>query len=181
MKKTITIFILILINIQQGFAFSIKNDTVVVQRNDSQILQVIVTIDNTDSEPLWIWFDCQDYGGDDRNSIVSYLMKRKGDFSIYDIATDSNMIGQWWQPSAPMECFVKYLSPSNTFTIILYREMISNVDFDKNKICVSEIIKIYYNRQVQGICTGIDEPYCIGRISFPYNVIVVPIVALISN
>ena len=37
-----------------AMAFTQKVDTVVVSHDSSQVLQIIVTIDNTDNEALWI-------------------------------------------------------------------------------------------------------------------------------
>ena len=37
-----------------AMAFNQKVDTVVVSHDSSQVLQIIVTIDNTDNEALWI-------------------------------------------------------------------------------------------------------------------------------
>lgn len=53
-----------------AMAFNQKVDTVVVSHDSSQVLQIIVTIDNTDNEALWIWLDCNDYSRDIR---IKYL------------------------------------------------------------------------------------------------------------
>ena len=92
--RTIEILLMLLLTASQSaLAFNQKIDTVVVANDSCEIVQFIVTIDNTDSETLWIWLDSNDYGHDRKKAIRRYLMKRRGDFSIFDIGADPNMIG----------------------------------------------------------------------------------------
>ena len=114
--RTIKILLLLLISSQSAFAFNQKVDTIVVSHDSCQVLQIFVTIDNTESEALWIWYDSNYHGQDYRKSISKYLKKRRGDFSIYDIGTDPNMCGEWWHPYAPKDGFVKYKKSRNTFS-----------------------------------------------------------------
>ena len=118
MRTIKILLLLVLTTSQSALAYNLKIDTVVVTNDSCRTLQLIATIDNTDNEALWIWLDNNDYGRDHRKAIRRYLMKRRGDFSIFDIGADPNMIGDWWHPSAPKYCFVKYLEPGKTFTII---------------------------------------------------------------
>lgn len=84
--RTIEILLMLLLTASQSaLAFNQKIDTVVVANDSCEIVQFIVTIDNTDSEALWIWLDSNDYGHDRKKAIRRYLMKRRGDFSIFDI------------------------------------------------------------------------------------------------
>ena len=85
---------LLLVASQSALAFNQKTDTVIVTNDSCGIVQFmfIVTIDNTDNEALWIWLDNNDYGHDYRKAIRRYLMKRRGDFSIFDIGADPNMM-----------------------------------------------------------------------------------------
>ena len=100
--RTIKILLMLLLTASQSaLAFNQKTDTVIVTNDSCEIVQFIVTIDNTDSEALWIWLDSNDYGHDRKKAIRRYLMKRRGDFSIFDIGADPNMIGEWWHHSAP--------------------------------------------------------------------------------
>lgn len=161
---------LILIASQSAFAFDQRIDTVVLNYDTVQVLQVIVTVDNTDSEALWIWTDNHDYGKDYRTAIKSHMKKRRGDFSIYDIATDPNMFGEWWHPNAPKDSFVKYLEPGKTFTIIFYKEIISTPEYRDGKNITNDI-KVFSNQQMKEICPGIEETYCVKRISYPHNII----------
>ena len=62
---------------QSALAFNQKTDTVIVTNDSCEIVQFIVTIDNTDSEALWIWLDSNDYGYDRKKAIRRYLMKRR--------------------------------------------------------------------------------------------------------
>lgn len=171
MKTIRILLILILITSQSALAFEKKIDTVVINNDTCNVLQIIVTIDNTDSEALWLWLDSNDYGQDYHKAIRRYLMKRNGDFSIYDIGIESEMYGEWWNPSAPQYCFVKYLNSGNTFTIVFYKEIAPTIDYDVYKDIINDI-KIFSNQQIKETCPGIEEPYSVNRISFPHNVIV---------
>lgn len=164
------LLMLILITSQSALAFDKKVDTIVVSHDSCQVLQIIVTIDNTDSEALWIWYDSHDYGQDYRKSIKYYLKKRKGDFSIFDIGTDPNMFGEWWNPYGQKDFFVKHLESGKSFSIVLYKEIIPTLDnIDNNNIISS--IKIFSNKQIKETCPGIEEPYSVKRISYSLSVI----------
>lgn len=171
------LLLLVLTSSQSALAFNQfyqKIDTVVVTNDSCEIVQFIVTIDNTDSEALWIWLDSNDYGHDYRKAIRRHLMKRREDFSIFDIATDPNMIGEWWHPSAPKYSFVKYLETGKNFTIVFYnvKGLMSDCWNNKNAI---DNIRIFSNREINECCPGLEAPYSIERISYPHNVIAFPI------
>lgn len=161
---------LLLMTSLSASAFNQKVDTIVVSHDNYQTLQVIVTIDNTDSEALWIWYDSHDYGKDYQKAIKHYLMKRKGDFSIFDIGTDPNMFGEWWHPYGPKDFFVKHLESNKSFSIVLYKDIAPSVDHTDYNDSISSI-KIFSNKQIKETCPGIEEPYSVNRISFPHNVI----------
>ena len=101
MRTIKILLLLVLTTSQSALAYNLKIDTVVVTNDSCRTLQLIATIDNTDNEALWIWLDNNDYGRDHRKAIRRYLMKRRGDFSIFDIGADPNMIGEWWHHTAP--------------------------------------------------------------------------------
>ena len=164
---------LLLASSQSATAFNQKVDTVVVTNDNSGVVQFIVTIDNTDSEALWIWLDIDDYDQDSRKAIRRYLMKRREDFSIFDIGTDPNMIGEWWHPYAPKDCFVKCLEPGKTFTIVFYQEKALMPDHWNCKNIINDI-RIFSNQQINEFCPGLETQYSIKRISYPHNVIVFP-------
>lgn len=165
---------LILITSQSALAFNQKVDTIVVSHDSCQVLQIIVTIDNTDSEALWIWYDSHDYGKDYQKAIKHYLMKRKGDFSIFDIGTDPNMFGEWWHPYGPKDFFVKHLESNKSFSIVLYKDITPPLDNSDNNSIISNI-KIFSYQQVKETCPGIEEPYSVKRISYPHDVIAIQI------
>lgn len=98
MQRLGLLLMLLMITSRFALAFDTKIDTIVVNYDTCQVQQIIVTIYNSNSETLWIWYDPKDYGIDYRKAIKYYLMKRKGDFSIFDIGTDPNMVGEWWRP-----------------------------------------------------------------------------------
>lgn len=177
MNKIIIQLLLVLMPSTSVLAFNQKVDTVEVTYDTCIIIQYLVTIDNTENEGLWIWLDNDDYGQDYKKGIRRYMMKRRGDFSIYDIGTDPNMIGEWWHPSAPNFCFVKYLEPGKTFTIVFYHDKKSKPDGWDCKSFIYKV-KIFGNQQIKEICPGLEEPYSVNRISYPHHVISFPINAV---
>ena len=92
MRTIKILLLLVLTTSQSALAYNLKIDTVVVTNDSCRTLQFIATIDNTDNDALWIWLDSNDYGRDHRKAIRRYLMKRRGDFSIFDIGADPNMM-----------------------------------------------------------------------------------------
>lgn len=173
--RTIKILLMLLLTASQSaLAFNQKTDTVIVTNDSCEIVQFIVTIDNTDSEALWIWLDSNDYGHDRKKAIRRYLMKRRGDFSIFDIGADPNMIGEWWHPSAPKYCFVKYLETGKTFTIVFYSEKALTPDYWNCKNAIDDI-RVFSDLEINEYCPGLEAPYSIKRISYPHNVIAFPI------
>ena len=174
MRRLRIILLLLMITSRSAFAFDMKIDTIVVNYDTFQVQQIIVTIYNSNSETLWIWYDPKDYDQDYRKAIKYYLKKRKEDFSIYDIGTDPNMLGKWWHPSATKDCFIKCLEPCNSFSMILYKETTTSPDY-RDYNCVISGIKIFSNQQIKETCPGIEEPYSVSRISYPFNIIAFPI------
>lgn len=173
MKTIKTLLLLVLITSQSALAFNQKIDTVVVNHENCKVLQIIVTIENTDKETLWLWYDNHEYGLDYRKAIRKFLMKRRGDFSIFDIGTDPNMFGEWWHPDAPKDAFVKCLEPCKTFTIVFYQEIPSTFNSLESKHII-RAVKIFSNQQIKEACSGIEETYSVKRISYPYSVILFP-------
>lgn len=165
---------LLMITSQYALAFDTKIETIVVNYDTCQVQQIIVTIYNSNNETLWIWYDHKDYDQDYRKAIKYYLMKRKGDFSIYDVGTDPNMVGEWWHPGATKDCFVKCLEPCNSFSIVLYKETTPSLD-NSDYNCDISCIKVFSNQQIKETCPGIEEPYSVKRISYPHNIIAFPI------
>lgn len=166
------LLLLLFVTSQSTFAFETKIDTIVINYETCQVQQFIVTIDNTESEALWIWYDSKDYGQDYRKAIKYYLMKRKGDFSIYDIVTDPNMYGEWWHPDAPKDCFIKYLEPDKSFLFVFYKEITLSHGYSDCNFIISDI-KIFSNQQVKETCPGIE--YGTKIISYPHDIIAFPI------
>lgn len=175
MKTKLIIFVLWLLSWNPLLSFDKRVDTVVISYDTCQVEQTIVTITNTEAEPLWIWFDDRNDYKSDSEAIKLYLMKRIGDFSIFDIGTDPNMIGSWWSPSAPNYVFVKYLESDSCFTIILYRKTRNDSLSCESSVDETKSIKIFNNRQIIQTCAGFDAPNSFERISYPHDVIVFPI------
>ena len=158
------------------YAYDLRVDSICSDKNGYIINQLIITINNTDDEPLWIWFD--DEGdkkkdGDERTKIRWHFLRHRVDFSIFEIATDANMSGQLWTDSTPIELFVKYLEPHHSFTIVIYKE---SADGIKKDIGFStDVLRIYSRRILQKYCPGMEQKYSIERISFPYDVFLYPV------
>ena len=140
MKTKVLLFSLMFVMSQQVFGYTIKTDTVVIHYEKYQLEQIIVSINNTDDEPLWIWLDETGKYQNEKKAIKYYLMDRHGfDFSIYDIGTEAEMDGCWWDPDNLYFAFIKYLEPGKFFTIVLYREIKPKKNYferEKNEDCI---------------------------------------------
>ena len=174
--KKILIIIFISFTHMLCHAYGIKVDTVVVDNKDSQTEQLIVTINNPEDDTLWIWFD--------KNSVVNearyikrYFLKRQCEecFSIFEIATDPNMDGCWWKVATPIHFFIKCLMPKHEFTIVFFKEKKKGDSIKERDGNLLELIKIYGQKVITQYCKGIDTPYGIKRISYPYDTIVYPV------
>ena len=168
--KRLNILLVLFFYMQVAIAYELKTDTVLTIDKNIITEQIIVSVKNTEKELLWLWVDDKDNNMVDSIAIRNYLMKRHGDFSIFDIGTDSNMEGCWWHPSSPKELFVKCIEPNHLFILILYKEL-ENVDMKEKKHISVDSIKIYSNSQIIKYCPGIDSPWGINRISYPYDCI----------
>lgn len=158
------------------YAYEIKADTVFVDDNDSQIEQFIVTINNIEDDTLWIWFD-NFVVSDEARYIKRHFLKRSCAecFSIFEIATDPNMDGCWWKVPTSMDLFLKCLIPKQKFTIVLYKKHIKIDSTRKEYANWQKLVKVYKQKTITKYCHGIDTPYGIKRISYPYDTIVYPI------
>ena len=172
MKK---VFIIVLFSFMHllSYAYEIKVDTVIVDYNNSRIEQIIVTINHTGADTLWIWFDNKRVENEG-HYIKKYLMKRSCEecFSFFDIATDPNMDGCWWKAPTSIQLFIKCLMSHQTFTIVIYKEKEHDVCTNNSTNEWHDIIKIFKQEDIIKYCPGIDTPYGIKRISYPYSTIV---------
>lgn len=155
-----------------AYSYELKTDTVAIKQGNCQINQLVVTIVNTESEYLWFWFDGQNNNREDAYVIRQHLMKRDGDFSLFDIATHANMDGCLWCVPLPMKLFVKCIEPGNSFKILIYKE--SGVDeiIEIPSIDIKKLFRIYRNEEIVKYCPCIDSKLGIKRISYPYDVII---------
>lgn len=188
MKKGLLLITFTILNLQSSLAYDMQIDTIAVIYDTYQVEQFIVHISNTEEEPLWIWlFNTRDIK-DETRAIRKYLLDRHGyDFSIFDIGSDPNMMGTWWNPSNLYHNFVKHLKPGKSFTIILYREekgrlkdRMGNwekaelaIEKDFEECNINDFLKIYRDEKIQEHCPGIED-YGIKRISYPYDSITLP-------
>ncbi len=122
MKKAILYITFIMLYLPPAYAYEIKVDTAIAVSDKFLVNQIIVTIHNTEEERIWLWLcDSKD---NDSTEIKYHLMKRRpdADFSLFNIASDPNMWGCWWQNSAPLEYFIKCIEPLHSFTLVFYQE-----------------------------------------------------------
>ena len=172
MKKNLFVTFLIVINQISAFAYELKTDTVTIEKGDSQINQVIVSIINSECENLWIWFGEPNNDRDDAYEIKMHLMKREADFSLFDIATDANMEGCLWCAPMSMKLFVKCIEPGGAFKIVIYKESGADKIVTPPSVNLKRFIRIYRNEDIVRSCPGIDSKLGIKRISYPYDVII---------
>lgn len=172
MNKFLCTTFLFVISLISSYAYELQTDTVVIEKNNNQINQLIISITNTDGQYLWFWFNDFNNDMEDTYVIKQHLMKRDGDFSLFDIATDVNMYGCLWCTSIPMSLFVKCIEPGNSFKIVIYKESESNGIAEVPSIDLKRIVRIYKNETIVEHCPGIDSKLGIKRISYPYDVII---------
>ena len=144
MKRFIC-FILGIVNLTFANAFELTVDTTGVRCNNEIIHQIIISISNTEEEPLWIWIDnTLDH---DSLAIKKYLKGRRtpSSFSIFEIAVDPNMYGYWWKVPTSIDLFVKVLKPGSSFSFLLFKESKEIKTSDKDII---QFFKISNNRRL---------------------------------
>lgn len=155
---------------QLSSAYVLKADTVLMVFKEVITEQIIVTIENTEKELLWLWINNNEESVSDSVAIRHFFMKRHGDFSLFEIGVDPNMESCLWHPSAQIELFVKCIEPNHSFTFVFYKE-VCDEEIKKNNCFSVDSIKIYNNTQVTRYCPGIDTSWSINRISYPHNAI----------
>lgn len=179
MKKGLCIVCLLVMNCIPILAYEINVDTIIVVTQEGRTNQIIVSIKNTEEEPLWIWFsDTEDFK-DDVSVIKNKIMKRRGDFSLFDIATDPNIEGHMW--SYPVNdddfltMFVKILRPDNSFSVVFLEKTDNEKNIRKVLINPNKYITIFKQQQVLKNCPGIESEWGGNRISYPFGVVVIPL------
>lgn len=172
MKKGVLFSIIWAVNCMPIMAYELKMDTVSIVNSDGQTNQIIVSINNTEDEPIWIWFVNTEDNREDSVIIKDHLMKRRGDFSLFDIATDPNMEGKLISYPVTADTFfnlfVKFLKPRQSFTVVFLVDNKETALLEPNKR-----IKIYTQQQIDKKCAGIETGYGINRISYPHNAVVI--------
>lgn len=174
MKTKVIMFIIVLwvMDFFPCQAFELNVDTLTIVSAESNIEEhIIITIENTEKEPIWIWFCNTDNSQDDSSVIREHLMKRRGDFSLFDIATDPNMEGELWSMPITLELFfdlfVKYLKPRHSFNILVRNS-------EKDSLPLNKLIKVYSQKQIFDNCKGMETSWEIERITYPYNAVLLP-------
>lgn len=174
MKKLAAILFLFVINCFTISAYEMKIDTITIQNSGEIINQIIISINNTEADPIWIWFVDADDFRDDSVVIKEHLLKRINDFSLFDIATDHNMEGELMSNPITYDdfynLFVKYLRPGDGFTVVFLEE-IDNVN-RKEVLRPNKKLKIYRQYQILEYCMGINTIWGIKRISYPFEIVV---------
>lgn len=174
--KRIYTALLLLLNTISVLPYDIKTDTVTTVLEKSYVQQIMVSITNTEMSPLWIWVDTNGSVNSDSLSIRNHFFcRRKGEFSIYEIATDPNMSGSWWDGPTNLRCFTKVLPSGKTFTMVFFHHIkeLFPIKYYLDKTLRS--IRIYKNQDVNMVCSGLDKPNSYLRISYPYDIMLWPI------
>lgn len=172
-KVILLITILLVTSYVSCQAYKLKIDTLTIINAGDYSDQIIISIVNTDKEPIWIWLNNIEDNQDDSSAIKEHLMKRKKDFSLFDIATDPNMEGELWIKPLTHDLFynlfVKILKPGDSFTIVFFKNT------EKATLQLKKNLKIYSHKQILEICKGIETNWGLERISYPYSAIIIPI------
>lgn len=171
MNKLLCIAFLVIASHVSAIAYELKTDTVIIEKDNYQITQLIVSVINNESKTLWVWFDELNLNQKDACAIKTHLMKREADFSLFDIATDANMSGCLWCDQMQMSLFVKCIEPWDSFMIVIYKESEVGERSSFFSIDFTKYIRIYNNDKIVKQCPGIDSRQGIKRISYPYHVI----------
>lgn len=172
MKKIIIFTGVILFNFSSIFAYDIKVDTIIVINKEQIVYEYIITIQNTEEDPLWIWLDDEkDKNEKDKiRAIRKHFFRNRGDFSIYNIATDPNLEVHWWEEPTPIELFVKYLKANQFFTIVICEEM--DDENTSNSSFSLDFLNIYSDHTLRKYDLYFDMPYSVERISYPYHIFI---------
>lgn len=175
MKKIVRLVLVLIFNMNIMFAYDIKVDTVSFIKSDQFFYEYIITIHNTDKEPLWIWLDDEidKIEKDEGRKMRSHFFRSRGDFSIFAVATDPNMETHLWTESTSIEWFVKYLKPNHSFTIVICEDVTNEKTSDLTFSL--DYVNIYSNQILRKNHIEMDEHYCVERISFPYDIFIYPL------
>ncbi|BEG99115.1 hypothetical protein [Bacteroides sedimenti] len=92
---------------------------------NSNVCSISYKLYNESDDVIWLWIEKDDLAGlSDSIKAKSYFYKRKGDFSLYDLALDGNVASF---SQSIFSVFVKCVEPKEHFTI----QIISNKDISE--------------------------------------------------
>lgn len=150
-------------------SFVVRIDSVNFESGTDTVEQRLYTIQNTDDQPLWIWFDDNDMK-DDSILIRRHFLKRKGEVNLLFWSTDPNILQYVWESTMPsLQLFVKYLKRDDSFTIVFYNDKRKAHRLSNTKI--EQIVKVFYDNEIRKY---VDNNLNVKMIDYPYNVIVLP-------
>lgn len=111
--------------------FEVRKNESCYYINDVKTTYLTYEIINNKEDIIWFWFNKSDKKEvSDYNIIRQYFFQRKGDFNLYQLATDNNI------ESIQIEIFssfVKYILPGECFTI--------QVVIENNNVNAADVFK----------------------------------------
>lgn len=123
-----TLLMLAIVQPAYSFEYKIAKDSVITYMGDQYVKQIILEIENLDSDWIWIWFGEGQYQNDSVE-IRNNIWKRKGDFSLYNLESeDVSWNGAYYifgshPRTKANSLFYKYLKPKQKFSIILFDDL----------------------------------------------------------
>ena len=200
MKKLLYILVLFLLGGAATYAYELHVDTVRIwHRSAGETFyshQYIVTVTNTDTDSLWIWFDYEKktFTEDwhkafqrqrrtkDADIYIFYhiLHRPKGsDFSMFNLLVDDVDFTRFWRYCGNTTHFLKRVFHNRTFTIIVYDQSPEEKPFDIPSVLRG--IRIYRQQEVFDAFPYIensirtDDFSLLDKLTYPYDAIVYPI------
>ncbi len=172
--KTFSLLFLILFCPSVCLGYQIHVDSVSVVVGKNKYRNLYVTIYNDTPSSLWIWLDKEKYDSDEV-AIRRFFMKPRGDFSLYWIATDPNLIYNNKQ-AYNCDMFLKLLATNDSFTFIFWCLEEHQNDFHQMQTNNLNSIHISSFNQINLICPGMNEEKVQHEISYNYDYVVLPTV-----
>lgn len=168
MRMLFVLFSLIHATMMHAQSYNVKIDTIVCEFSKRSIRQIVITIQNTGDDALWIWCDKKEHINDSL-AIRDYLrMRHGGDFSLCESAFDGN--ARPLEKRAFYVDFLKYLPIGENFSFII-------ADTRKSKKVEETFLKQLYvlkNETVIKQCAGLDTDRSLRIINFSSPVIFIP-------
>jgi len=129
-KKTTLIFLLLIFSTissaQAASNLIITKDSLrICVENSGSVFSLLYEITNRSDSTYYLWIE-REVHSTNREKIRDYFRRVRGDFSLFQMAIESNVI---WQCRSIYGSFVKKIRPQETFTI----QILSNERFSECK------------------------------------------------